>query len=169
MQLILLFCAQGGFGSPGKQAPFRVTPAPKAEVDEIDEHLQSLILGSESDSVAYIHLPKQLPLEEGAAEVLQWFSDTSQEQGAGDSPITDTGCAILIKLAAFEAGRTESAANEKYMQGEAGPSKLTFTRGEEALASDCTHSWPVFSKQWSQREPKAVGACQCCRKQRAVA
>lgn len=98
---MLLFCAQGGFGSPSKPAPFRVTEAPKEEVDAFDEHLQTLILGSESDSVAYIHLPKQLPLEEGAADVLQWFSSTSQEEGAGDCPITDKGCTTLTTLIAF--------------------------------------------------------------------
>lgn len=95
MQLVLLFRAQGGFGSPSKQAPFRVTMVPKTEVDNFDEHLQNLILGSDSDSVAYIHLPKQLPLEEGAAEVLQWFSSTCREQGTGDCPVTDSGCASL--------------------------------------------------------------------------
>jgi hypothetical protein len=98
VQLILLFQARGGFGSPSKPAPFRVTSVPNEEVDGFDEHLQSLILGSETDSVAYIHLPKQLALEEGATEVLQWFSSTSKEQGAGDSPITDTGCAIFTKV-----------------------------------------------------------------------
>ena len=96
LQLILLFRAQGGFGSPSNQAPFKLSVPPKSEVDAFDEHLQTLILGSESDSVAYIHLPKQLPVEEGGAEVLQWFSETSQELGAGDTPITDTGCVIAL-------------------------------------------------------------------------
>jgi hypothetical protein len=64
-------------------------------VDNFDDHLQNLVQNSDCDSVSYIHLPKQLEPEEGAAEVFKWFLATSKEKGTGDEPVVDSGYVLI--------------------------------------------------------------------------
>lgn len=88
-QILLLHSSSGPFAAPPEPCPFRLVPLAEDRLDSIPDHTAKVIAAADCDAVSQIKLPKQLALEDGAADLLDWFKRTSLETGLGASAQRD--------------------------------------------------------------------------------
>jgi hypothetical protein len=94
LQIILLYDSAGPFAMPNEPCPFRCIPVPDEQINTFDEVLASLVAQLDKcDACMKVYLPKQLRLDDGAEDLLEWFKETSGHLGAGANPQRDTQCA----------------------------------------------------------------------------
>jgi hypothetical protein len=67
-------------------------PLDDERLNALPETTAEVIASSDCDSVAVIRLPKQLELDDGAADLLDWFKRTVAELGWGANAQRDARC-----------------------------------------------------------------------------
>ena len=86
-----MYSSSGAFAAPNEPCPFRCIPLSDEETNALDAYIVSLVKASDADALVKIYLPKQLQLDDGAEDLLQWFKDTSSLPGPGG--VRDSKCA----------------------------------------------------------------------------
>lgn len=74
LQVLLLFSAGGPFSDPESDCPFTVEPVTDEQSNAFDDVLVSVISQCDCDTIWSIKLPKQLHLDDGAYDLLDWFA-----------------------------------------------------------------------------------------------
>ena len=93
VQIILMYNSSGAFAAPNEPCPFRCIPLSDEEINDFDSQLVQLVTDTDCDTCVKLYLPKQLQLDDGAEDVLQWFKETCQLPGPGN--VRDHKCVLV--------------------------------------------------------------------------